>query len=161
MNGNEDNIFLSRFLEALPINTFEVDPTGEYKALKDTNDDLLVEVDQRTGNFWSDINDQLSETLWNRYRHSQKESRAIEEEFSFYKAEGEIVWLKVTIVAGHEISYLSYENITEKKKDLAKIMRDERISTIGILAGGLAHQYNNLHHAVMAHCFRSKARRYF
>jgi len=89
------------------------------------------------------------------HRRSIRQNIPVEAELTFKNTSHDQVWIKVTVVSGPESSFFCYEDITKHKKNIEQLMKDERLSTIGILAGGLAHQYNNLHHAVLASLYQA------
>ena len=142
---------LRNFFRSFPQNSIQVDRFGRYTLIKD-RERLLFRTDKDlSGVFWQDIVPKISNELWSLVRKSQINQSVATAELLLNEDSKSSSWVRVSSLFGQHYSFVSYVDITDSKKRLEKLMRDERLSTIGVLAGGLAHQYNNLHHAVLGH----------
>ncbi len=140
---------LRNLFQAFPQNTFQVDRFGRYTVIKDDLKLLFSSKNASTGNFWEDLDESISDELWHLVKKSQKKGGVVDEEFFLKRKNAEALWLKVSSLYGKFYTFVSYTDITSEKQRIEKMVQEERLSTIGVLAGGLAHQYNNLHHALL------------
>ncbi len=140
---------LRNLFKAFPQNTFQVDRFGRYTIIKDDLNLLFNRGRQNSGNFWEDLDESISDELWHLVKKSQRIGGVVDEELFLDRSEGEPLWLRVSSLYGKFYTFVSYTDISEEKRRIEKMVQEERLSTIGVLAGGLAHQYNNLHHALL------------
>ncbi len=141
---------LRGLFSALPQNTIQLDRFGKYSAIKDSDQLLFSSSEKRSGNFWEDLPEEISPEVWSLYRSSMKENCIKEKDIFWPMQNGDSRWIKLNCLYGKVHSFISYADVTDDKLQLAEMVREEQLSTVGVLAGGLAHQYNNLHHAVLA-----------
>ncbi len=141
---------LRGLFSALPQNTIQLDRFGKYSAIKDSEQLLFSNTETLTGNFWQDLPEEISPEVWSLYRASMKENCIKEKDIFWPMDNGDNRWIKLNCLYGKVHSFISYSDVTAEKMQLAEMVREEQLSTVGVLAGGLAHQYNNLHHAVLA-----------
>ncbi len=140
---------LRNLFQAYPQNIFQVDRHGRYTIIKDDDGLLLQSGNKRTGQFWNDIRSGLVDELLSLVKLSKEKQKVVSEEIIISMNLETPTWLRLSALYGHYYTFITYSDISESKKRLEKLVRDERLSTVGVLAGGIAHQYNNLHHAIL------------
>lgn len=58
-------------------------------------------------------------------------------------------WYEISVRPQGKLFSIAYKDITKRNLSVEKHIEEKQFSSIGTLAGGLAHQYNNIHHIVM------------
>ena len=142
-------------MNAFPQNSIQFDNSGDYTVIRDTDQKIFSSENNRTGVFWKDINEDITNLIKAMLKESQKKRKLITREISFFDEQKNLSWLSINILFGDIFNLLTYSEVTEKKNELEQMIEQERLSTIGVLSGGLAHQYNNLHHAVLAQLYEA------
>ncbi len=69
------------------------------------------------------------------------------------RADGTQFWCELVaspiVVHGTPMLFLAMRDITEKKNTREQLLQSERMSAIGLLAAGIAHNFNNLHAGIL------------
>lgn len=106
------------------------------------------------------INVELLKTSGEREKHADWFSRILQGESlifetEHYKKDGSRVLLEVSskaITIGNELYIQSfYRDITEKKKIQEQLMHSQKMESVGALAGGIAHNFNNILTAILGY----------
>lgn len=89
-----------------------------------------------------------------RYRQLQVDGRMVMES-ELEAADGRRIPVEIAArcasVGGETLVIATVRDLTRRKAEQARLVDAERMSAVGLLAGGLAHEFNNLHMAVDAH----------
>lgn len=106
------------------------------------------------------INVELLKTSGEREKYAERFSRLLQGESlifetEHYKKDGSRVLLEVSskaITIGDELYIQSfYRDITEKKKIQEQLMHSQKMESVGALAGGIAHNFNNILTAILGY----------
>lgn len=120
---------------------------GEYtKILGYTSD----EIGTKTKDWESRIHPDDKEKVWRELERAVQEHKTFEVEYRFLHRDGKYRWmydrgiLYVNNEGKLERVYGVFRDITEQRKLEEQLLRNQRMESVGTLAGGIAHDLNNI-----------------
>lgn len=97
---------------------------------------------------WDVFENEIHPNLWALMQRCRLTHQEQSEEILVERDQGKR-WFEIHVHPSGTSFSIILKDITEKNRSLEQLVEEERLSSIGTLAGGLAHQYNNIHHAVL------------
>ena len=115
-------------------------------------------MEQELGNGWAEnVHSHDLDRCWEIYSSSFEARRSFQMEYRLRRADGEYRWLLDNGVPRFErddtfVGYIgSCIDITDLKRSHEKTLSQQKLESVGTMAGGVAHDFNNLLGAILAH----------
>ncbi len=97
---------------------------------------------------WDLFDDDLHSNLWVLMQQCRLTQEEQSEEI-LIERDGRKAWCDVHVHPSASSHLIVLNDVTLKNRSLERVVEEERFSAVGMLAGGIAHQYNNIHHSVL------------
>ncbi len=136
-----------QLLDALPDLYFILDPYGKYLDLKHNDPDLLAEPpDKLIGCYLYDLpfSDSFKKEVKVILRDVCENRKTAITEYDITVPAGDLTFEARVFPYDKNNSLWICRDITEQKKTEEQLRKSHKLETVGILAGGLAHDFNNI-----------------
>lgn len=136
-----------QLLDALPDLYFILDPYGKYLELKHNNPDLLAEpADKLIGCYLNDLpfSDSFKKEVEVILSDVCENRKTAVTEYDITVPAGKRTFEARVFPYGKNNSLWICRDITEQKRTEEQLRKSHKLETVGILAGGLAHDFNNI-----------------
>lgn len=111
-------------------------------------ENLCIAPPMPNESIWNVFSSEMHTCLWALMQRCRFTHQEQTDEVQVHTAEG-LRWVEISILPQGNSFAIELRDVTARKKVIEKIIEEKQQSSIGTLAGGLAHRYNNIHHAVL------------